>query len=485
MSTSTGASRDRAFFGHPRGLANLFGIEIWERFSFYGMQGILAIYLYFQVSEGGLAMPQGTATGIVGAYGGFVYLSTIIGAWVADRLLGRERTLFYSAVMIMIGHICLALIPDFLGVGIGLVCVAVGSGGLKANATALVGSLYREGDERRDGGFSIFYLGVNLGGFVGPLLTGLAQQELGFHYGFGLAAVGMAIGLIQYSIGRKNLGENAGVVSNPLPASLRGRVLGLALAGVVLIVMLTLLGVINSHNLVIVTVIVIVAATIGYFAVILRNDKITHLERRRVVSFIPMYIASAAFFSLFQQQFTVIEVYADKRLNRNLFGWDMPIPWVTSINPIFIILFAGVFAALWTKLGSRQPSTPTKFAAANVAVGVAFLLFLPMAGNTGATTPLLMLVLITFLFTIGELMLSPVGLSLSTKLAPELFPTQMVALNYMSLALGTALSGWFANFYDVDNEGQYFGVLGGASIVLGIAIAIATPYIRKLMSGVH
>src|SRR6478735_7757319 len=186
---------DRGFFGQPFALANLFGVEMWERFSFYGMQGILIYYLYYSAADGGLGIAESSATSIVGAYGGTVYLSTILGAWIADRLLGSERTLFYSAILVMLGHIALAVFPGLWGVGIGLVCVAFGSGGLKANATSLVGDLYDENDERRDAGFSIFYMGINLGALVGPLVTGWLQESNGFHWGFGAAAIGMAIGL--------------------------------------------------------------------------------------------------------------------------------------------------------------------------------------------------------------------------------------------------------------------------------------------------
>jgi proton-dependent oligopeptide transporter, POT family len=185
---------DRGFFGQPRVLANLFGVEVWERFSFYGMQAIVLLYLYYSAADGGLGISEATATSIIGAYGGLVYLSTILGGWVADRLLGSERTLFYSAIVVMAGHVSLALLPGLLGVGVGLVLIAFGSGGVKANATALVGTLYAEDDERRDAGFSLFYLGINLGALTGPLLTGLTQSKLGFHWGFGLAAAGMAIG---------------------------------------------------------------------------------------------------------------------------------------------------------------------------------------------------------------------------------------------------------------------------------------------------
>ncbi|SED78342.1 proton-dependent oligopeptide transporter, POT family [Amycolatopsis tolypomycina] len=485
MSTSTEVQQDTRFFGHPRGLANLFGVEMWERFSYYGMLGILPIYLYYKVEQGGLGLAQESALGIVGAYGGLVYLSAVIGAWVADRLLGSERTLFYSAVLIMIGHISLALLPGLAGIGVGLVCVAVGSGGLKSNATAIVGTLYAEGDERRDAGFTIFYMGVNLGGFVGPLLTGLAQTEVGFHLGFGLAAIGMALGLTQYTFGRKNLGDKAREVPNPLPSSQRALAIGAAVLLVAAIVTLVLSGVINPGNLADVVVWVVGVISVVYFLVILTSGKITAVERSRVFSFIPMFIASAVFFSLYQQQFTVVAAYTDQRLNRSLFGWEMPVSWVNSINPVFIIVFAPVLAALWTKLGERQPSTPMKFVLGTVLMGAAFLLFLPMVGSGKNASPMLAMVGILFVFTIAELCLSPVGLSLSTKLAPEAFRTQMVALNFLSISFGTAMSGKLAEYYSVDDEAPYFSTVGLIAIGVGVLLFLGIPFIRKLMKGVH
>jgi len=485
VSTSTEVQQDTRFFGHPRGLANLFGVEMWERFSFYGMLGILPIYLYYRIDQGGLGLAQESALGIVGAYGGLVYLSAVVGAWVADRLLGSERTLFYSAVLIMIGHLSLALLPGLAGIGVGLVCVAVGSGGLKSNATAIVGTLYADGDERRDAGFTIFYMGVNLGGFVGPLLTGLAQTEVGFHLGFGLAAIGMALGLIQYTLGRKNLGEKAKEVPNPLPSSQRALAIGAALLLVAAILVLVLTGVVNPGNLADVVVWVVGVISVIYFLVILTSGKITSDERSRVFSFIPMFIASAVFFSLYQQQFTVVAAYTDQRLNRSLFGWEMPVSWVNSINPVFIIVFAPILAVLWTKLGERQPSTPMKFVIGTVLMGAAFLLFLPMVGSGKNASPMLAMVGILFVFTIAELCLSPVGLSLSTKLAPEAFRTQMVALNFLSISFGTAMSGKLAEYYSVDDEAPYFSTVGGVAIGVGILLFLGIPFIRKLMKGVH
>jgi POT family proton-dependent oligopeptide transporter len=385
----------------------------------------------------------------------------------------------------MVGHVSLAVLPGFVGLGVGLTCVALGSGGLKGNASAIVGTLYAEKDERRDGGFSLFYMGINLGAFVGPLLTGLAQSEVGFHLGFGLAAIGMALGLVQYTLGRKNLGEQASVVPNPLPTSGRPKMIGVVVAVIVVIVVAILTGLVTAANLSNVTVGVVVVASIAYFALILSSKKVTSVERSRVFSFIPMFIASAAFWALYQQQFTVVAVYSDERLDRNLFGWEFPVSWVQSINPVFIIVLAPVMAVVWTKLGSRQPSTPIKFALGTALMGVAFLLFLFSANGAPGSAPLLALVGILLMFTLAELLLSPVGLSLSTKLAPEAFRTQMVALFFLSISLGTALSGSLAKYYDPANEVPYFGIIGGVAVGIGVLLALLAPVIRKLMAGVR
>ncbi|MFF5081686.1 peptide MFS transporter [Actinoplanes sp. NPDC000266] len=474
---------ERTFFGQPRPLANLFGVELWERFSFYGMQGILLIYLYYEASRGGLGIDQTTATSIVGAYGGSVYLATVIGAWSADRLFGPEKVLFGSAILVMCGHIGLAVVPGIAGVAVGLVLIALGSGGVKATATSIVGTLYAPEDERRDAGFSLFYLGINLGALVGPLLTGVLQQEAGFHWGFALAAVGMALGLTQYALTRRSLPPAASRVANPLPPGRRPLVLGAAVAVVAVIAVLALTGLIPADHLSDIVVVLSILAAVAYFAVILTSRKIDTVERRRVYAFIPMFIASAAFWSLYQQQFTVVTIYSDKRLDRDIFGWTMPVSWVQSINPVFIIILSGVFAALWTRLGDRQPSTPVKFAAGTAVMGVAFLLFLPFAGNP--SVPLLGLAGILLVFTVAELLLSPVGLSLSTKLAPRAFQTQMVALFFLSVALGTALSGTLAGYYSEEHEVAYFGILGLIAIALGGILFALSPWIRRLMGGIR
>lgn len=494
MTSTTDAERlDKAFFGHPKALATVFGVEMWERFSFYGMQGILAIYMYYTTTQGGLGINEGTALGIVGAYGGAVYLSSILGAWLADRVLGTERTLFYSAIMIMAGHIALGAVPGVPGLILGLVLVAFGSGGLKSNATAAVGALYKDGDVRRDAGFSIFYMGINLGALIGPLLTGLLQKEAGFHWGFAVAAVGMGIGLIQYAAGRKHLAPETFEVPNPLTRPEMKKFAVIGLVAVVVVVALVLSGVITAENLTTVVAIVTVVATVTYFIVILRDKELSSVERSRVFGFMPLFVASVMFWTIFQQQFTVLAYYSDKRLDRHIGSWEMPVSWTQSINPIFIILFAGVFAALWVKLGDRQPTTPTKLAFGTSLVGVGFLLFIPSAGGAPGTSPLFMLVLILLIFTCAELTLSPVGLSITTKLAPAKYSSQMVALWFLSVALGSTLSGTFAGVYTnalesanpKGGEITYFGVLGGLAIVLGIILFLVRKPILKLMSGVR
>ncbi|MBN3508531.1 peptide MFS transporter [Mycolicibacterium nivoides] len=479
------SSRHRTFFGHPIGLANLFGVELWERFSFYGMLTILGYYLYYTAADGGLGLPKSTATGIVGAYGGLVYLSTVLGAWVADRLLGMERTVFYGGVVVMAGHIALAVVPGLAGVGVGLVLVALGSGALKANASSLLGTLYDKNDPRADGGFTLFYLGVNLGAFVGPLATGLLQTRVGFHYGFGAAAVGMALGLTQYVVYRRNLGTHGRVVANPLPPRAIGKVIGVvaALAGAVAV--LFMMHLVELANLSQFTTGVIVVASVMYFAVMLTSTKVSETERIRVRAFIPLFIANAVFWSLFQQTFTVLAVYSDERVNWSVFGWTAPSSWIGSIEPVWIILLSPLFALMWTRLGNRAPTTPRKFAYGVIGMGAAFLLFLPMAPTTGRVVPALLVAGIMVVFAVSELLLSPIGLSVTTKLAPEAFRAQMMALFFFSVGLGTAMSGVLAQRYDPAHEFAYFGTLGAVAILVGVVVLLMSPRISRLMEGVH
>lgn len=478
--------RERTFLGHPIQLGTLFGVEMWERFSFYGMQGMLLLYMSYEVARDGLGIDQGVAAGIVGAYGGTVYLSTILAAWVADRLFGPERVLFGSAISVMAGHIALALIPGGIGLAIGLVLVAFGSGGVKANASTILATLYGEGDDRRDAGFSIFYLGVNIGAFTGPLLTGLFRVTWGFHAGFGLAAAGMALGLTQYAFNRHKLPESGREVPNPLPRSGRMTAGGIAVAAIVLLAVLVATEVIVPDRLKWIVFGIVVVATISYFSLMLSSPKVNRVERRRVLAFLPMWVASAVFWAIFQQIFTVLTIYADERLDRSVFGlFEMTPESTQSIEPVFVILLAGVFAAVWTTMGPRQPSSPMKMAAGTVIVGLGFLLFVPMAGTGPNGSPLIALVGIMLVFCVAELLTSPVGQSLSTKLAPVAFRTQMVALFFLSVSMGTVLSGVLADYYSAENEVAYFGITGGVAIVVGLGVAAIVPKLKVLMGGVR
>ena len=487
-STAVTDKPEKTFFGQPRQLTTIFGVEMWERFSFYGMQGILLLYMFYPVTKGGLGIDATVAAGIVGAYGGGVYLATILGAWIADRMFGSERVLFYSAVMVMLGHIGLAVLPAYAGLTVGLILIALGAGGVKSNATSIVGQLYAPGDIRRDAGFSLYYLGINLGAFVGPLATGFLQTSYGFHWGFGLAAVGMAAGLTQYTIGRKRLPEQARVVPNALPQNKKWLVWALAAAGILVIAGLVLSGIITAGNLAAVIIVITLGASLAYFFVMLSSKKISGVERNRVIGFIPLFIASAVFWSLYQQQFTVVTIFANDQLNLQIGNWTMPVSWVQSINPIFIIALSGVFAALWTRLGTRQPTTPVKFGLGTIVMGGAFLLFLPISDAAAHSAPLLALVGILFVFTIAELLLSPVGLSVATKLAPGVFRTQMIALLFLASALGTAMSGQLAMLYDSKDPSanfDYFAGLGLAAIVLGAVLLLMKKWVLKMMEGVR
>ena len=277
------------FFGHPRPLSTLFHIELWERFSYYGMQSILLIYLYYEVTRGGLGIDQGLAGGIVGIYGGSVYLATILGGWLADRVLGAERTLFYSGVVVMLGHIALALVPGVPGLVMGLVCIALGSGGVKSSASSMVGALYEnpQWHALRDAGFSIFYLAVNIGGFFGPLLTGVLQTEMGFHYGFGAAALGMAFGLWRYARGRAGLPQLP--VPNPLSPAQRRHMLVGAVVVIGVVGALFASGVIHTGNFSSVVLGINIVAVLGYFGRMLLGTGFSASEKRHVLAYVPLF----------------------------------------------------------------------------------------------------------------------------------------------------------------------------------------------------
>ncbi|RDI41872.1 peptide MFS transporter [Falsibacillus pallidus] len=482
----------RGFFGHPKGLFTLFFTEFWERFSYYGMRAILIYYMYYETTKGGLGLPEQTALAIMSIYGSLVYMSGIIGGWVADRLVGTARSVFIGGILIMLGHIALAIpgsIPMFFA---SMVLIVLGTGMLKPNVSTVVGDLYAPGDDRRDSGFSIFYIGINLGAFIAPLIVGTIGMKYNFHLGFGLAAIGMFLGLVVFMITKKkNIGLAGSYVSNPLApkekkivwSSIIG---GAILLGIILAVtipagILTLDGFIN-----IVGILGIIIPTI-YFIVMYTSKKTTADERSRVIAYIPLFIAAVMFWAIQEQGSTILAAYADKRTQLDFAGIHISPAWFQSLNPLFIIAFAPVFAWLWVKLGKRQPSIPAKFAFGILFAGISFLVILLPAyfgGDDSLVNPL-WLVLSYFIVVLGELCLSPVGLSATTKLAPAAFSAQTMSLWFLASAGAQALNAQLVKFYTPENEMTYFGTIGVASIVLSLILFALTPKISKMMRGVR
>ena len=481
----------RGFFGHPRGLSTLFFTEMWERFSYYGMRAILAMYLYTAASEGGLGLPEQTATSVVAAYGASVYMTGVAGGWLADRLLGARNSIFYGGLLIMFGHICMALPVGAVTVFLGMVLIIVGTGLLKPNLSKIVGDLYSEHDTRRDAGFSIFYMGINVGSFFGQIITAYLGENINWHLGFGAAAVGMALGLTQYVLGKRNLGTAGLYPSNPLPAEHKGRVVGrfvaIAAAFVVVIGGLGVTGVLGIEGLVNLVTVIAAVLPVIYFAAMLGSKQITSVERQRLVAYIPLFLATALFFLLFEQQATALVVVTDKQTTTELFGFGFPVGWFQSVNPLAIIILAPMFAALWVKLGERQPSTPMKFVGGLAFVGISYLWvvlsaqFLDSSGKHNA----LMIALVFVIMTVGELLLSPVGLSVTTKLAPKVFASQTMGLYFLAPALGQGLGAQVVKFYSEENQNLYFGLIGVLTIACAALLALGAKSIKKYMHGVN
>ncbi|CAM03101.1 POT family proton-dependent oligopeptide transporter [Saccharopolyspora erythraea NRRL 2338] len=491
-STATVADApQRGFFGHPRGLSTLFFTEMWERFSYYGMRAILGYYLYTAVAEGGLGIPESTALSVVGVYGASVYMSGIFGGWFADRIIGAQWAVFYGGLVIMLGHICLAMPGGVATVVGGLVLLVIGTGLLKPNISGMLGSLYGEHDTRRDAGFSIFYMGINIGGFLAPLVCGWLGEKVNWHLGFGAAAVGMALGLIQYVIGRRNLGTAGLKPVNPLPAEHKGRVLGRAVAIAVLVVggiaVLGFSGVIGLDGMVNLISLLSAVLPVVYFAVMLSSKQITRIERDRLVAYIPLFLATALFFLLFEQQPNTLANLAEADTQLGVLGYEIPASWFQSINSLAIIALAPVFATLWIKLGERQPSTPQKFVGGLLFVGLAFLwvVLSKSAAGDGGKHMALMLAMVFVIMTIGELMLSPVGLSASTKLAPKVFASQTLGLYFLAPAMGQGLGAQVVKLYSVENQQLYFGIVGLATIGCAVLLAVGAKSIKKYMHGVN
>ncbi|OWR31851.1 MFS transporter [Saccharibacillus sp. O23] len=479
------------FFGHPKGLLTLFFTEFWERFSYYGMRALLLYYIYDQTVNGGLGFSEATAVAIMSVYGSLVYMSTIIGGWLADRVLGKSKSLFYGGVLIMLGHVALAFPGGATTLFLSMGLIIIGTGMLKPNVSSVVGEMYAENDNRRDAGFSIFYMGINSGAFIAPLIVGSVGQKVDYHLGFSLAAVGMLAGLLVFLFTRKTyLGLAGAAVPNPLTREERGRVLtrlgigALVLAAIV--VGSSLLGWLTIRSFTIAIGVLGVLIPIAYFTVMYRSGKTTEIERSRLLAYIPLFVAAVMFWSIQEQGATILGVYADKRTQLDFMGIRIEPSWFQSANPLFIIVLAPIFAWIWTRLGDRQPSVPVKFSLGLLFAGLSFLVILipGQFGGGGLVSPL-WLVLSYFVVVLGELCLSPVGLSTTTKLAPAAFSAQAMSLWFLAPAAAQAINALISPLYSEANETLYFGIIGGASLVLAVVLFLLAPIIRRAMRGIH
>jgi len=481
----------RTLFGQPRGLATLFFTEMWERFTYYGMRGVLILYMVAATSAGGLGLDDRTASAIYGMYIGGTYLFGLLGGWIADRLLGAQRAIASGAVLIIVGNLMLTLgnTPLFF---LGLLVITIGVGLLKPNASVLVASLYPEGGSRRDAGFSVFYMGINLGAFIGPLLVGWFAERVGWHWGFALPALGTTVGLAQFLLTRRYLGQ-AGLA--PAAAAARGwrpiALLGAALAG---IFVLALTGVLRIDAVWLGAAVswAMVLLGVGYFAYLLLLAGLNAIERNRVVVMIALVAASALFWAGYEQTGASMNLFAERYTDRHILGWNMPTAWLQSVNPLFIIAFAPVFAAVWIALGKRgrDLNAAGKFGAGLILLGLGFLVMYFAAQHVvaGELVGPSWLILAYLLHTFGELSLSPVGLSYMSKLAPPRFVGQVMGMWFLSMALGSNLAGQLSGQYDQSHLESlpalflkifWYGVIGGA-----VMLAL-TPFVRRLMAGVR
>lgn len=482
----------KGFFGHPKGLSTLFFTEFWERFSYYGMRAILLYYMYYEVTNGGLGLDRTTANSIMAVYGSLVYMSGIIGGWIADRVLGMNRTVFYGGVLIMIGHIVLSLPGGLIALLISMLFIVIGTGLLKPNVGGMVGELYSQKDPRRDSGFSIYYMGINMGGFIAPLIVGTIGQTYSFHLGFALAAVGMFIGLVVYLLTRKKYFGLAGTtVPNPLTAEDKRKTRKIISLSVVILAVIGWLGISGGwltieRVIFSISILGVIIPTI-YFITMYRSKKTTADERSRLLAYIPLFIAAMMFWAIQEQGSNILATYANERTQLTFLGFEIQSSWFQSLNPLFIVMLAPVFAWLWVKLGDRQPSTPQKFSLGLMFAGLSFIvmIFPAIFNGTESLVSPLWLVLSFFLVVLGELLLSPVGLSASTKLAPAAFAAQMMSLWNLSNASAQAINAQVVRFYSVETEAIYFGVIGGIAILLGIILLIISPRLKRFMRGIN
>lgn len=484
---------DASFFGQPRGLSTLFFTEMWERFSYYGMRAILLYYMYFSVTKGGLGFDQSLAASIMAIYGSLVYLTSVIGGFVSDRILGSRRTVFYGGILIMLGHISLSLPLGASALFTSIILITLGTGLLKPNISEMVGGLYTETDSRRDSGFTIFVFGINLGSFVAPLLVSWLGFNVNFHLGFSLAAIGMFFGLLQYIRGgKKHLPSSSLYPSDPLEPNdakkLSIRIgLGIVVFALVLILM-QVMGSLSLSSFISLLSIIAIATPIVNFVIIISSKKITATERSRAIAYIPLFIAAAIFWAIEEQGSVVLALFAENQTNNNFFGiFNIPAGWYQSLNPLFIMLYTPFFAWMWIKLGKKQPSSPSKFSMGLWIAGLSYLfMVLPVMlfGSSAKVSPFWLLGSWAIV-EIAELLISPIGLSVTTKLAPKAFESQMMSMWFLADSAGQAVNSQIVKFYTPENEIKYFLIVGLVAILAGVVLAFLVKPIKRLMEGVN
>jgi POT family proton-dependent oligopeptide transporter len=496
------SSAGRTLFGHPRGLATLFFTEMWERLSYYGMRAILILFMVDQMQNGGLGIDDVTATAIYGIYTASVYLTALPGGWIADRLLGAQRAVLAGGIIIMSGHFVLAF-PGYNTFYLGLLLVILGTGLLKPNVSTLVGSLYATGDDRRDSGFTIFYMGINVGGMLGPIVCGALGQNpnFGWHWGFAAAGVGMFFGVIQFWMTRQYLGS-AGLEPSSSGDATRDRDfrrkgwIGVA-AGMTILVAFVFGGLsgaiaLDPVRISAASTYVIVGVVAVYFMYVYAFGHLDTVEKKRIAVIILLFLGISMFWSGFEQAGSSLNLFAD-RYTQLEFDWiTIYSSWLQSLNSLFIVIFAPFFAWMWIWLGKRylNPSTPVKFGLGLVLLAIGFMMMV-IASTIVASGQLAMptWLVLTYLFhTFGELAISPVGLSATTKLAPQRFVGQMMGIWFVGTALGNLIASQIAGDFDPNNlqafPGQYWQIVlttGGA----GLLFLVLSKPIRKLMSGIH
>ena len=488
----------RAFFGHPAGLSTLFFTEMWERFSYYGMRAILILFMTAPVSHGGLGFDVARAGAVYGLYTAFVYFACLPGGWVADRLWGQRRATLIGAIVIMCGHIALA-VPHLACFYLGLALLVAGTGLLKPNISTMVGQLYAQDDQRRDAGYSIYYMGINIGAFLSPLVCGwLAQGEgfrtqltawgippgLAWHFGFGAAAVGMAVGIIHYLRGRPNLGD-AGLAVVPLERGQQRRLKSMGLGLIAALIAAVGLSAAGIFSITVEQVnnlfgVVLLGLTVGFFIWMFSVAEWNAEERRRLILVVVLFLGATVFWSLYEQGGSTFNLFAERNTDRVVLGFIFPASWMQSLNPIYIICgLAPGFAWLWIKLGPREPSSPAKFA---IGLGFMTLGWCVMIGaainsQNGVLVSPLWLATMYLLLAIGEMCLSPVGLSAMSKLAPARIAGLTMGVWFLASSIGSYLGGRVAGLYETLSLVSIFSVL---TVVALLATLVMTAMVRPM-----